>query len=278
MFISTVFLIVSFIPLILLYENRKPQAREIVMISVMSAFTVVANLICAYTIPFHAGTAMVILTGIALGARAGFATGALSRFICNFFMTQGAWTVWEMLAWGLLGALAGILFSKVEMIGILDSKSEYKKEAKKIGVQICIIPLICILVFEIVGYIVYLLGAKTNESFWGWRIYVFGLIGMLVSFLFRKNKLPANFITMSVFTFLSVFILYGGIMNFAAFTMTQSAYSSGISALKMLYITGLPYDIGHALGAAVCVFFAGESIVRKIERVRIKYGIVKRKY
>ncbi len=36
-----------------------------------------------------------------------------------------------MLAWGLLGALAGILFSKVEMIGILDNRSEYiKKEAK----------------------------------------------------------------------------------------------------------------------------------------------------
>ena len=45
MFISTIFLIISFVPLILLYENRKPQAREIVIISVMSAFTVIANLI-----------------------------------------------------------------------------------------------------------------------------------------------------------------------------------------------------------------------------------------
>ncbi len=277
MFISTIFLIISFVPLILLYENRKPQAREIVIISVMSAFTVIANLICAYTIPFHAGTAMVILTGIALGARAGFATGALSRFICNFFMTQGTWTVWEMLAWGLLGALAGVLFSKVEMLGILDNKNEYRKKAKKTGIQICMIPLLCIFVCEIIGYVLYLLGSNASESFWGWRIYVFGLIGMLVSFLFRKNKLPVNFITMTVFTFLSVFILYGGIMNFAAFTMTQSSYNDSVGALKMLYITGLPYDIGHALGAAICVFFIGESIVRKIERVRIKYGIIKRK-
>ena len=67
-------------------------------------------------------------------------------------------------------------------------------------------------------------------------------------------------------------------MNFAAFTMTQSSYSGGITALKMLYITGMPYDVAHALGASVCVFFAGESIVRKMERVRIKYGMVKRKY
>ena len=139
------------------------------------------------------------------------------------------------------------------------------------------IPLLCIFVCEIIGYVLYLLGSNASESFWGWRIYVFGLIGMLVSFLFRKNKLPVNFITMTVFTFLSVFILYGGIMNFAAFTMTQSSYNDSVGALKMLYITGLPYDIGHALGAAICVFFIGESIVRKIERVRIKYGIIKRK-
>ena len=39
-------------------------------------------------------------------------------------MTQGHGLFGEMLAWGLLGALAGILFSKVEMIGILDNRSE----------------------------------------------------------------------------------------------------------------------------------------------------------
>ena len=50
-------------------------------------------------------------------------------------------------------------------------------------------------------------------------------------------------------------------MNFAAFTMTQSAYNGGVNALKMLYITGLPYDIGHALGAAICVFFLQEKVL-----------------
>ncbi len=125
------------------------------------------------------------------------------------------------------------------------------------------IPLVCILVSEVIGYVLYLLGSNANESFWGWRIYVFGLIGMLSSLLFRKNKLPVNFITMTVFTFLSVFVLYGGIMNFAAFTMTQSAYNGGVNALKMLYITGLPYDIGHALEQLFVYFFCRRKYCEK---------------
>ena len=56
------------------------------------------------------GTAVVIITGIALGPEAGVLTGALARFVCNFFMGQGIWTPWEMVAWAMLGGLAGVFF------------------------------------------------------------------------------------------------------------------------------------------------------------------------
>ena len=46
-----------------------------------------------------------------------------------------------------------------------------------------------------------------------------------------------------------------------------------LAALKALYITGVPYDITHAAGAALCVFLLGEPFLKKIERVQIKYGI-----
>ena len=81
---------------------------------------------------------------------------------------------------------------------------------------------------------------------------------------------------MAVFTFLVIFIIYGGIMNFAALIM-QSSYTKGaginLAALKALYITGVPYDIMHAATAALCVFLIGEPFLKKIERVQIKYGI-----
>ena len=44
-------------------------------------------------------------------------------------------------------------------------------------------------------------------------------------------------------------------------------------SLKVLYITGVPYDISHGVGAAVCVFVLGESLLQKLERIRVKYGI-----
>lgn len=50
---------------------------------------------------------LVILAGISLGAESGFLAGALVPFISNFWLGQGAWTPWQMLAWGLLGAIAG---------------------------------------------------------------------------------------------------------------------------------------------------------------------------
>lgn len=273
MLISTVLLILALFPFIYVYEKRKPKAREIVTVAVMCALTVVSNLICAYTIPFHAGTAMVIIAGIALGSRTGFLVGAMSRFACNFFMGQGAWTPWEMFAWGILGALAGIMFNKVSLIGHLeDKKNAYKTETID-GIRAVISPVICIIVMEVVGYIIFLLTAGKNESFWGYRTYFWGAVGITAAAFFQKRKLPTNIVTMPLFTFISVFVIYGGIMNIATFFMTNSAYSGGLEGLKLLYITGIGYDALHALGAAICVFLIGDGLVRKLERLKVKYGM-----
>ena len=51
-------------------------------------------------------TVIVVAAGAALGARAGFATGALAALASNFFLGQGPWTPWQMLGWGACG-LAG---------------------------------------------------------------------------------------------------------------------------------------------------------------------------
>lgn len=273
MLVSTLLLVAAFIPFIYSYEKRKLRAREIVLLAVMCAITAVSNIVCAYTIPFHAGTAMVIVAGISLGTQSGFFVGAMSRFVCNIFMGQGVWTPWEMFAWGLLGALAGIMFNKIEFIGYLDDKKYVYRKQLKSGAAVLIVPFVCIASAEIIGYITFLFTAAENESFLGWRLYAFGFLGIVLAAVFQKKKLPANFITMSVFTFVSVFIIYGGIMNVAAFFMTESVYEGGLDSLLLLYITGAPYDALHAFGASVCVFLFGDTVVRKLERVKIKYGI-----
>ena len=133
MLISIIILAVAIAIPFFTFEKRKPKARHVVMIAVMSALTVVANIICAYTIPLHAGTELVIITGIAFGPQTGFLTGVLSRFVCNFFMGQGVWTPWEMAAWGLLGVLAGIAFYKPELVGYFDDKKEIVRKQATTG-------------------------------------------------------------------------------------------------------------------------------------------------
>ena len=112
----------------------------------------------------------------------------------------------------------------------------------------------------------------------GWRVYVFGIAGIIIAAVITRKKVAVNSVTTTVYTFVSVFILYGGLMNLAAMFMSSSYQNGDISisfeSLKLLYITGIPYDAMHALGAAVCVFLFGNTLIQKMTRIRIKYGLV----
>lgn len=54
-------------------------------------------------------TTMCLVTGAALGARAGMAVGALAALISNAFIGQGPWTPAQMLLWGAVGASGALL-------------------------------------------------------------------------------------------------------------------------------------------------------------------------
>lgn len=108
---STLMVVETMIPFFLAFETRKPQARELVTIAVMCALAVASRVVMV--VPnFKPTTAIIMLAGIALGPEAGFMTGAVSAFASNFFYSQGPWTPWQMMAYGMGGFLAGIVFRK----------------------------------------------------------------------------------------------------------------------------------------------------------------------
>lgn len=109
---STLVIIETMLPFFFLFESRKPQARELVTIAVMCALAAASRVAFTFLPSFKPITAIVMLTGVALGAEAGFLTGAISAFASNFFFSQGPWTPWQMLAYGIGGFLAGVLFHK----------------------------------------------------------------------------------------------------------------------------------------------------------------------
>ena len=108
---STLMILELMVPFFMAFEGRKPQARELVVIAVMCAIAIVGRV--AIPIPnFKAIFAIIMLSGIAFGPEAGFMVGAISAFASNFFYGQGAYTPWQMMAYGAGGMLAGFLFAK----------------------------------------------------------------------------------------------------------------------------------------------------------------------
>lgn len=108
---STLMIAELLIPFFLAFEGRKPQARELVVIAVVCALAVVARV--AIPIPsFKAIFAIIMIAGIAFGPESGFLVGAVSALASNFFYTQGPYTPWQMMAYGVGGMLAGYLFFK----------------------------------------------------------------------------------------------------------------------------------------------------------------------
>ncbi len=111
-FISLCIIILSMLPFFLVFENRRPQAREVVVIAVMAALAVAGRAAFFMLPQFKPVAAIVIIAGVGLGAEAGFLTGALAGFVSNFFFGQGPWTPWQMFAFGIVGFLGGLIFRK----------------------------------------------------------------------------------------------------------------------------------------------------------------------
>ena len=109
-FVTSLLIIVySMIPFFVMFEKRKPQARELVTIAVMCAIAVASRAAFIWLDHFKPMAAIIIITGIALGAEAGFLTGSLSVVVSNMIFGHGPWTPWQMLAFGLVGFVAGVL-------------------------------------------------------------------------------------------------------------------------------------------------------------------------
>lgn len=117
-FVSLLILAVTMLPFLLVFEHRKPMARELVLLATLSALAVAGRAAFFMLPQFKPVVAIVILTAVTLGPEAGFLVGAVSGFVSNFFFGQGPWTPWQMFSFGIVGFLAGILAIR----GILPKK------------------------------------------------------------------------------------------------------------------------------------------------------------
>ena len=199
-FISLLIILETMIPFCMVFESRKPKARELIVISVLCAIAVAGRAAFFMLPQFKPVVALVIIAGVCFGGETGFLVGAVTGFISNFFFGQGPWTPWQMFAFGIIGFIAGILFKK--------------------------------------GFL-------------------------------RKTKA-----SLCIFGFIATIVIYGGIMNPASVIMCQANPTKAM--IISAYIMGIPFDLIHALGTAFFLWFISESMIDKLERIKVKYGLVER--
>ena len=198
MLISLAIIFETMLPFFLMFEGRKPQARELVILSVLSALAIGGRAVFFAMPGFKPVASMVILTGVAFGAEAGFMVGAMTMFCSNVLFGQGPWTPWQMFAMGIMGLLSGVLF--------------------------------------------------------------------------RKGLLHRDRFSLSVFGGLVTFLIYGGIMNPASVLMYQA--NPDWQMILTAYITGVPADAIHALATVMFLWFLSEPMLEKLDRVKVKYGLI----
>ncbi|MCU6767050.1 ECF transporter S component [Blautia ammoniilytica] len=197
---SLIVVFAAMLPFFMMFEGRKPKAREIMVIAVLSALGVAGRAAFFMVPSFKPVAAFVILTGISFGGEAGFLVGCLIMLISNMFMGQGPWTPWQMFSFGIIGFLAGILY--------------------------------------------------------------------------KKGILKARKIDLCIYGFLSVVLIYGGIMNPASVLMAYGHITK--ESLLAFYISGLPVDLVHAASTVVFLCIMSQPLLTKLERIKVKYGLIQR--
>jgi len=199
-FISLLIIFEIIIPFCMVFEKRNPQARELVVISVICAIAVAGRTAFSMFPQFKPVVALVIIAGVCFGGETGFLVGAVTGFVSNFFFSQGPWTPWQMFAFGIIGFIAGILFKK--------------------------------------GFL-------------------------------RKTKT-----SLCIFGFVTTFFVYGGIVNLSNVIQIQSKPT--FEMILASYISGMPLDLVHAVSTIFFLWFISEEMIDKIERIKLKYGLIER--
>jgi len=109
-----VVLLSLFALILLMLEKSRTDEKVLALVATLGALAAVARVPFAAIPNVQPTTFLVMLSGYVFGVRVGFLVGAIAALFSNVFLGQGPWTLWQMLAWGLSGASAGLLRKLVE--------------------------------------------------------------------------------------------------------------------------------------------------------------------
>ena len=100
------------------YERSRPPSQIVALVAALAAISVAGRVAFSPIPNVVPTTDITLIAGFALGPAPGFAVGALSGLVSNFWLGQGPWTPWQMAGWGLTGILgAAVALASGRRIG-----------------------------------------------------------------------------------------------------------------------------------------------------------------
>lgn len=91
------------------YEEQRTTTKETALVATLGALAGVARVPFALLPSVQPTTFLIIYTGAVFGPAAGFITGVLAALVSDLFLGFGFYAPWQMVAWGGIGALSGLL-------------------------------------------------------------------------------------------------------------------------------------------------------------------------
>jgi energy-coupling factor transport system substrate-specific component len=102
------------------YERSRPPAQIVALVAALAAISVAGRVAFSPIPNVVPSTDIALIAGYAFGGAPGFAVGALTGLVSNFWLGQGPWTPWMMAGWGMTGLLgAGLAATTGRRVGRL---------------------------------------------------------------------------------------------------------------------------------------------------------------
>lgn len=109
-----------------------------------------------------------------------------------------------------------------------------------------------------------------------WQMFAMGLVGFLAGLFFAGRSVRTRNMTklgLCIFGALICIVVYGGIMNPASVIMWQP--NVNFSMIMASYVTGFPFDLAQATATVIALWLVARPFLEKLDRVRIKFGVLK---
>ena len=128
------------------------------------------------------------------------------------------------------------------------------------------------------GFMVGALTAFVSNFFYGqgpytpWQMIAYGAGGMLAGFLFAKGRLPRKDWLMAIFGFFAVVLWVGPLMDCSSLFLLVTDINW--TSVTGVFLAGLYVNMLQAISTAVVLMFFGIPILKKLDRIQLKYGIL----